>query len=49
MQEVECLVKILKRFKGSIGRTIVDIIEISPDIFLHKIQLMPDNKSSIEH
>ena len=48
-QQVESLVKVLKRFKRAIGWTIVDIIGIPPGIFSHKIQLMPDHKPSIEH
>ena len=49
MHQVESLVKVLKRFKRSIGWTIADIIGISPGICSHKIQLMPDHKTSIEH
>ena len=41
--------KVLKRFKRAIGWTITDIIGIPPDIFFHKINLMPDHKPSIEH
>ena len=48
-QQVESLVKVLKRFKRAIGWTIADIIGIPPSIFFHKIQLMPDHKQSIEH
>ena len=47
--QVESLVKLLKWFKEDIGLTIADIIGIPPDIFSHKIQLMPDHKPSIEH
>ena len=46
---VERLVEVLKRFKRATGWTIADIISISPGIYSHKIQLMPDHKSSIEH
>ena len=49
MQQVECLVEVLKRFKRAIGWTITDIIGIPPDICSHKIQLMPDHKPSVEH
>ena len=48
-QQVESLVKVLKRFKRAIGWTIADIIGIHPGIYSHKIQLMPDHKPSIEH
>ena len=48
-QQVQSLVKVLKRFKTAIGWTIADIIGIPPCICSHKIQLMPDYKSSIEH
>ena len=48
-QQVESLVKMLKRFKIAIGWTIVDIIGIPPGICSHKIQLIPDHKQSIEH
>ena len=48
-QQVESLVKVLKRFKRAIGWTIADIIGIPPGIFSHKIQLMLDHKPSIEH
>ena len=48
-QQVQSLVKVLKRFKRAIGWTIVDIIGIPPGICSHKIQLMPDHKPSIEH
>ena len=47
-QQVESMVKVLKRFKRAIGWTIADIIGIPPSIFFHKIQLMPDHKPSIE-
>ena len=36
-------------FKRAIGWTIADIIGIPPYICSHKIQLMPDHKTSIEH
>ena len=49
LEQVECLVEVLKRFKGDIGWTIADIIRILPDICSHKIQLMPDHKPNIEH
>ena len=49
VEQVECLVEVLKRFKRSIVWTILDIIGIPPGICLHKIQLMPDHKPSIEH
>ena len=48
-QQVESLVKVLNRFKRSIGCTIADIIGIPPGICSHNIQLMPDHKQSIEH
>ena len=48
-QQVECLVKALKRFKRAIGWTIANIIRIPPCISFHKIQLMLDHKPSIEH
>ena len=48
-QQVQSLVKVLKRFKRAIGWTIADIIGIPPGICSHKIQLMPDHKPSIEH
>ena len=48
-QQVESLVKVLRRFKRVIGWTIADIIGIPPGICSHKIQLMPDHKPSIEH
>ena len=49
VEQVECLVEVLKRFKRAISWTIVDIIGIPPDICSHKIQLMCDHKPSIEH
>jgi len=49
VEQVECLVKVLKRFKRAIGSTISSIIGIPPDICSHKIQLMPNHKPSIEH
>ena len=48
-QQVESLVKVLKRFKRAIGWTIADIIGIPHGICSNKIQLMPDHKPSIEH
>ena len=48
-QQVESLVKVLKRFKRAISWTIVDIIGIPPCICSLKIQLMPYHKPSIEH
>ena len=48
-QQVQSLVKVLKKFKRAIGWTIADIIGIPPGICSHKIQLMPDHKPSIEH
>ena len=48
-RQVQSLVKVLKRFKRAIGWTIVDIIGIPPGICSHKIKLIPDHKSSIEH
>ena len=39
-QQVESLVKVLKRFKKAIGWTIADIIRIPPGIWSHKIQLI---------
>ena len=49
VQQVECLVEVLKMFKRAIGCTIAEIIRILPSICAHKIQLMPDQKPSIEH
>ena len=49
VEQVECLVEVLKRFKRAIGWTIIEIIGISPGICSHKIQLIPDHKPSIEH
>ena len=37
MQQVECLVEVLKRFKRAIGWTIADIIGIPPSICSQKI------------
>ena len=48
-QQVQSLVKVLKRFKRATGWTIADIIGIPPGICSHKIKLMPDHKPSIEH
>ena len=48
-QQVQSLVKVLKRFKRAIGWTIADIIGIPPGICSHKIKLMPDHKPNIEH
>ena len=48
-QQVESLVKVLKRFKRATGWTIVDIIRIPPGICSHKIQLMANHKPSIDH
>lgn len=49
VEQVECLVEVLKRFKRAIGWTIPDIIGIPPGIYSHKIQLMPNHKPSIKH
>ena len=49
VHQVVSFLKVLKRFKRSIVWTILDIIGIPPGICLHKIQLMPDHKPSIEH
>ena len=49
MEQVECLVEVLKRFKRAIGWTIPDIIGIPLGIYSNKIKLMPDHKPSIEH
>ena len=49
MQQVECLVEMLKRFKRAIGWTITEIIGIPPGIFSHEIQLMHDRKPIIGH
>ena len=49
MEQVECLVEVLKRFKRAIGWTIADIIGIPPNISSHKNRLMPDHKPSIEN
>ena len=48
-KQVECLLKVLKRFRRAIGWTITDNIGIPPGICCHKIQLIPDHKPSIEH
>ena len=48
-QQVESLVKVLKRFKRATEWTIADIIGILPGICSHKIQLIPDHKPSTEH
>ena len=48
-QQVESLVKVLKKFKRAIGWTIADIIGISLGMCSHKIQLMHDHKPSIKH
>ena len=48
-QDVESLVKVIKRFKRDIGWTIADIIGIPLSICSHKIQLKPDHTPSIEH
>ena len=47
-QQVESLVKVLKRFKRAIEWTIADIFGIPSGICSHKIKLMPDHKPSIE-
>ena len=49
VDQVECLIEVLKMFKRAIGWTIADIIVIPPGICSHKIQLMPDHNPSIEH
>ena len=49
VEQVECLIAVLKRFKRAIGWTIEDIIGIPPGICSHKIQLMPNHKPSIDH
>ena len=49
VDQVECLIEMLKRFKRAMGWTITDIIGIPPGIFLHIIQLMPDHEPSIDH
>ena len=41
--------KVLNKFKRAIGWTIADIIGYLPGICSHKIQLMPDHKTSIDH
>ena len=48
-QQVQTLVKVLKRFKRAIGWTIAEIIGIPLGICSHKIQLILDHKPSIEH
>ena len=48
-EQVESLVKVLKNFKRARGWTIADLIRIPPCIFSHKIQLMPNHKTSIEN
>ena len=45
LQQVECFVEVLMRFKSAIGWTSVDIIWIPPGMYSHEIQLMPDHKS----
>ena len=42
LQQVECLVEVLKRLERAIGWTIAKIIGIPPDICSDKIQLMTD-------
>ncbi|KAK4726947.1 hypothetical protein R3W88_031864 [Solanum pinnatisectum] len=49
VEQFEALVSVLKRFKQTIGWTIVDIIGIPPGICSHKIKLMPYHKPSIKH
>ena len=49
VHQLESLVKVLKRFKRSIGWTIANNIGIPPGICSHKIQLMTDHNQSIEH
>ena len=49
VNQVKCLVEVLKRLKRAIGCTMAEIIEIPPRIFSHKIQLMPDHKQIIEN
>ena len=46
VEQVECLVEVLKRIKRAIGWTFADIIGIPPGICSHKIQLMPYHKPS---
>ena len=48
-QQVDSLVKVLRRFKRATGWTIQDIIGIPPGNFSHKIQLIPDHNPIIEH
>ena len=48
-QQVDSLVKVLKRFKRATEWTIANIIGIPPGICSYKIQLMTDHKPSIEH
>ena len=48
-QQVESLVKVLKRFKRAIGWTIADIIGIPHGICSNKIKLISDHKPSIEN
>ena len=49
VHQVENLVEVLKRIKRAIGWNISYIIGIPPDICSHKIQLMPNHKTCIEH
>ena len=49
MHQVESFVEVFKRLKRAIGWTIADIIGIRPLICSHKIQFMPDHKTSIKN
>ena len=49
MEQVECLVYVLKRFRRAIGFTIANIIGIPLGISSHKNQLMPDHNPTIKH
>ena len=49
VEQVECVIEVLKISKRTIGWTIADIIGIPPGISSHKIQLMPDHKQCIQH
>ena len=48
VEQVECLLEVLKRFKRAIGCTNADIIGIPHGICSYQIQLIPDDKPSIE-
>ena len=49
MHQVESFVKVLKRFKGSMGWTMAHIIWIPQGICTHNIQLKHNHVPCIEH